>query len=153
MKLLGACLMAARRVAGGLAGKPINDLQDDVDSRMIYILITTRNNPQVPPAATRALCCMLAVLERRQSRSAGFDCLPSASRLGSLLAAAADLCFRCLPVGLLGVFGAVCTLLKPFRWVLLWRFARPHTKHCVRAGRSSRPGDQGWLLSGSPEDA
>ena len=41
-------LTAARLVAGGLAGKPINDLQDDVDSRMIYILVTTRNNPQVP---------------------------------------------------------------------------------------------------------
>ena len=71
MMLLGACLMTARLVAGGLAGKPINDLQDDVDSRMIYLLVTTRNNPQVPPSpnalisnpsANRALCCMSQTL-------------------------------------------------------------------------------------------
>ncbi|KAK9842267.1 hypothetical protein WJX81_003590 [Elliptochloris bilobata] len=34
------------QLTGGLSGKTINNLQDDVNSRMIYILVTTRNNPQ-----------------------------------------------------------------------------------------------------------
>lgn len=32
---------------GGLSGKTINDLQDDVNSRNIYLLVTTKNNPKV----------------------------------------------------------------------------------------------------------
>lgn len=35
------------RAAGGLQGKTINDLQNDVNDRMVYILVTTRNNPEV----------------------------------------------------------------------------------------------------------
>lgn len=104
--------MAARLVAGGLAGKPINDLQDDVDSRNIYLLVTTRNNPQVHPSATTALCCMSLLLERWQSRSAGSHRLANANHLGSLLAAAEVSCFRCMAAGQLGVLQAVCALHK-----------------------------------------
>lgn len=34
------------QLTGGLSGKTINDLQGDADGRMLYILVTTRNNPQ-----------------------------------------------------------------------------------------------------------
>jgi len=36
-------------VAGGLRGKTINDLQQDVDDKMVYVVVTTKNNPNVRP--------------------------------------------------------------------------------------------------------
>ena len=71
---LESCVTAAIVAAGGLSGKTINDLQGDADGRMLYILITTRNNPQVPPAAARD---PLAYCQARAKAVASSRCLRS----------------------------------------------------------------------------